>query len=422
MNKMLKVLKFEYLSYVKNKSYIITTILISLIIIIALSIPLITPIFSKDDKPDTDTSTVGDGEPLLAGIIDSDNLYDDDTLQSFFPDYKWEHLDDLSQDEIDDLVKDEYQMILSVDGLKYSLTEKSADNMYSFSMSQQIVDDMIVRTNQLQLLEKNKLSADTAIETLDMQADGLYTTVGKNAESGFWLGYILLFVLYFTIVMYGQFVMSSVITEKTSKAMELLLTSVKPLHLMFGKVFGVGLAGLTQIGAFILSAIVMLIINAQAWQSFSPMIAEMINIKSIAPSLIYLIIFFILGFFAFAFLYAAFASTVSRMEDASSVTILPMMLFMAAFFVAMFSLTNPQATHVLICSFVPFLSPMVMFMRIVASSVAIPLYQIVISIIINMITVFFAGVFASRVYRTYAMMYGQKPKLGQILKYVFSSR
>jgi ABC-2 type transport system permease protein len=115
-------------------------------------------------------------------------------------------------------------------------------------------------------------------------------------------------------------------------------------------------------------------------------------------------------------LYAAFGSTVTRMEEANSVAILPMFLFIAAFLVAMTGLPHPGALYVRVCSFVPFLSPLVMFMRICMTEV--PLWESVLAIALNAAYVFGAGWAGAKVYRVGVMLYGNAPKLKDILRYV----
>jgi ABC-2 type transport system permease protein len=132
--------------------------------------------------------------------------------------------------------------------------------------------------------------------------------------------------------------------------------------------------------------------------------------------LIYAVVFFLLGFFSLAFIYAALGSTVSRMEDAGSVGMLPMLLVVATFLVSMAGLMTPGAVYVKICSFVPFLSPTVMFVRICMSEV--PPLQIAAALAINAGCILGSGFISTKIYRVGVMLYGKPPKLRDIVRYV----
>jgi ABC-type Na+ efflux pump, permease component len=431
MNMIFKVFKFEYFTYIKNKSFIITTSIILGVIVILLNVPHIAPLFSSDNTnnlevaivdSDDDISNITDiGEFFSAGIIDPSGDYPDEILSLYFPEYRWEQLDEMSNDDMIAAVKDSYQMILKIDALNYSIFEKAAEGIYNMSAPvEALVSDMIIKVNQSKQLNSHGLTAEESQSIVNLTAFGSYETVGKDTEKNYFIGYILLFILYMAIILYGQFVLNSVISEKTSKASELLITSVRPAYIMFGKVFGAGFAGLTQLGLILCTSSIFMYINQDAWLNFSPFIGAMFDLSAVTPYLLFLIVSFFLGFFTYAFLYAALGSTVSKMEDASSAATIPMMFFMAAFFIAVIALGSPETTLANVCSFVPLLSPMVMFTRVVASEV--PFYQVCISVVINSVFLVFIGIFSSRVYKTYAMMYGQKPSLGKIFKYMVSDK
>ena len=416
MGKIGKILKFEYLNYIKGKTFIImTAILLGLLLILG-NLPHIVPLFS-DSEPEETTPNYR----ILGGIIDKNNEYSDETLKMYFPNYVWKHLSEMSDDEIKESVGTSYAVVIEIEGTSYRVFEESSSGMYmGVSQIEALTADMVLKVNQMKQMEAYNLTSAQAQEIVGTLVSGESITVGKDASQNYFLGYIMLFILYMATILYGQFVTVSVVSEKTSKAVELLITSVRPTSIMFGKVLGAGLAGLTQLGLISVTAGVMLAINQKAWLSFSPVIGSIMNISFVSSYLIFMLISFLLGFFIFAFLYAAMGSTVSRMEEANSVVTIPMILFVAAFFIAISALGAPETNMAKVCSFIPFLSPMVMFSRVVASEV--PLYQICISVVINLASIFFMGVFSSRVYKTFAMMYGQKPSLGKIFKHMITNK
>jgi ABC-2 type transport system permease protein len=137
-------------------------------------------------------------------------------------------------------------------------------------------------------------------------------------------------------------------------------------------------------------------------------------------SLIFLILlFFLFGFFSYAFILAGFACTVSRMEEVNTVVVIPMMLIAGAFYVALIGSMTPTAGFVTVCSFIPFLSPLVMFMRICVTDV--PFIEILAACAINSATVLCAAFVCSRIYRVGVMLYGKKPRVKDIIRYVIKA-
>lgn len=133
---------------------------------------------------------------------------------------------------------------------------------------------------------------------------------------------------------------------------------------------------------------------------------------------VYMLIFFVLGFLTYAFLYGAIGSTVSKLEDINTAVMPVTLLFIAGFLVVMFSMSGGEIDNLLmrICSFIPFTSPMAMFTRIAMSTV--PFAEVLISILILMVSVVATGFFSAKVYRVGVLLYGNRLKLGAIIKAV----
>lgn len=209
-------------------------------------------------------------------------------------------------------------------------------------------------------MQKLGLSAEQSQQLLSAQAQGETITTGKDQMKSYFYTFILMFALYMTILMYGQFVAQSVVTEKSSKAMELLITSAKPSSLMFGKVVGTGLAGLVQLVLIVGSAFVFFNLNKSYWDSGS-VITSLFDMP--LELVLYTILFFVTGYFLYAFLFGALASLASRMEDTNTLVMPVVMLFVASFMATIFSMVGGKVDSVLmkVLSFVPFTSPMAMF-------------------------------------------------------------
>ena len=226
----------------------------------------------------------------------------------------------------------------------------------------------------------------------------------------------MIFALYMVILLYGQMVATNVASEKSSRAMEVLVTSAKPASMMFGKVLASCMAGLIQLVAIFGSALLFYNINQSAWQN-NVIIESIFNIP--VDLFVYMLVFFILGFLIYAFLYSAVGSTASKLEDINTSVMPITFLFIISFFVVMFSMANGSVDTVLmkVCSYIPFTSPMAMFTRICMSTVA--WYEIAISIAILIGSTVGLGVLSAKIYRVGVLLYGTPPNFGAIIKTVF---
>ena len=228
----------------------------------------------------------------------------------------------------------------------------------------------------------------------------------------------MIFALYMVILLYGQMVATNVATEKSSRAMELLVTSAKPTSMMFGKVLASCLAGLIQLIAIFGSAVLFYNLNRSYWGE-NMIIDSIFNIP--ASLLVYMLVFFILGFLIYAFMFGAVGSTATKLEDINTSVMPITMLFIVAFIVVMMSMTSGEVDNpaMIVCSFIPFTSPMAMFTRIAMSTV--PWYEIAISIAILVGSTIGVGVISAKIYRMGVLMYGTPPTIGNLIKAALKS-
>jgi ABC-2 type transport system permease protein len=209
---------------------------------------------------------------------------------------------------------------------------------------------------------------------------------------------------------------SNVATEKSSRAMELLITSAKPTSLMFGKILSSCIMGFSQLLLVFGTALVLFNVNRE--QFSNPIIASVFDMP---PELFgFMLVFFVLGFLVYAFLYGAVGSTVSKLEDINTSVMPITFLFIIAFMVSMMSMTNGDTNSTLmkVCSYIPFTSPMVMFTRICMSTVA--WYEIAASIAILVVSAVGIGFASAKIYRVGVLLYGTPQKLPAIIKMVFT--
>ncbi len=408
------VLGFEYSSYLHNKVYLGLTLVFCFLIAVGLSLPSLIDIFSKADEQGPDPS---DPAALIHLIAQSDATALLKTLQTALPE---EAFSLAAASDLPDLKIAVHEgqakavLVLDPDGTITFIERRSG----SFLPEQ--LRDILTRQYRQQRLAGFGLSLDQIDTALAQPVFNYSETVadfGKSAGQTMLYTYLLLFLLYMTVMLYGQLVANSVATEKSNRAMEMLITSARPLNLMFGKVIGSGLAGLTQISLFLCTAAGFYLINKTAWLD-KDIIAAVFQMPG--HILFFTVLFYLLGYFMFAFLYGALGSLASRTEDINTSIMPVMLLIMAAMFVAMFGMIKPEAAHMTVLSFVPFFAPMVMFVRICMTDVAS--WQIALSILVMLLTIYSTGWLSSRIYRLGVLMYGKPPRLGQLISQLRQER
>lgn len=226
------------------------------------------------------------------------------------------------------------------------------------------------------------------------------------------LVYVLMFLIYFAVIIYSNMIATEVAAEKSSRVMEILISSVSPVKHMFAKVFGIGSLGLLQMVLLGLAGYIALktTTSEMADGFFSVFGFENMNVGT----LVYALIFFLLGYFLFATLAALLGSLVSRTEDVQQI-IMPMtLLIVAGFMIAATGLGNPEMAYLKYASFFPFFAPLVMFLRV--GMLELPVWEPLLSIAIMLVTIFILGYFGARVYRGGVLMYGPSRSLKDIKK------
>ena len=234
----------------------------------------------------------------------------------------------------------------------------------------------------------------------------------------------LVFLLYFAIILASQSVMAAVAEEKTSRIAEILVATIEPGNLLAGKTFAAAIVAIAQLALWGATAVALLphllsslsgppdpTATAQAHAHGQSGVLE--ALLTVDPlEVVWFLGFFIVGYLQYATIYAAAASLISRTEDLGSVTTPVIMPVVGAFFLAQYALLAPTAPIVVICGFIPFISPFVMFSRIAISSV--PPWQVSLAFAIDALTVVACFWFAGRIYRLGMLLYGKIPSPKQI--------
>lgn len=410
------VFKFEFLGYAKRRYFIILTLLLMVVVAVILSWPRLSSGFSRaDDSQQGAPVEASQAVEVALAAIDGDAQaaaeYYNTAMHGVGYRFVSVDLDRQSlEQQVDAGIYD--SAILLTDPLQYVRFVRNTDLYDSFSS---LFNEMMLGRYRADMLAELGVPVDEAAQLLsaNVQAETVTTASGKDGAQNFLYTYILIMLLYFTIIMYGNMVSSNVANEKTTRAMELLITSAKPSSLMFGKVLGAGVAGLAQFILIIGTAFAFYQLNAEYF--VGNYLVQSIFAMPLSL-LLYSVLFYVLGFFIYAFLYAALASLVSRMEDLSQ-AILPMtFVLIIAFMVVVFSISSGSVNNVamVVCSYIPLTSPMAMFARVAMGDVAG--WEIAISVAVLLVSTVGVGYLASAIYRLGVLLYGNPPKPAEIVK------
>ena len=408
MKQFLIIIKFELQHYFKNKIFAGITIFLVLAIGVVMFFPRISGLFKNESES---TEPKQREVMLVAAETPEEGEVLEQVFGAAFEDYNVQATTEGVEAIKEQILSGEAECAFVITGdMSYTYY---VNNLSMYDNNTSIADELFQNIYRMSAMVEKGIAPMEAGSILSVQIEHEVESLGKDQMQNFFYTYIMIFALYMVILLYGQMVATNVATEKSSRAMELLITSAKPSSMMFGKVIGSGLAGLTQLVLVFGASILFYNMNAGYW-------GDNYMIKSIfyvPPHLLgYMLIFFILGFFIYAFLYGAIGSTASKVEDINT-SVMPLtFLFIAAFVIVVVSMSSGTMDNIAmkICSFIPFTSPIAMFTRIAMSTV--PIYEIIISIAILIISVFGIGVLSAKIYRVGVLLYGTTPKVGTILK------
>ena len=407
-----KILKFELNGYFKNKAFLGITIFLLVAVVIAMFIPNITALFESEDAD-------GDGiADMPVMLIYSENASLASISQQYFASAFVGYDVKLAEGTLDDV-----KSAVSSGDVECAFVMNSAssytyfvNNLSMYDVNAEMANSVLQEVYRYNAMVENGLTPEQAGEIMAVQIESNTEVLGKDQMQNYFYTYIMIFALYFVILLYGQMVANNVATEKSSRAMELLVTSAKPASMMFGKVIATCIAGATQLIAVFGTAILCYNINKDALSN--PIVASIFSIPG--EMLGYMLLFFVLGFFMYAFMYGAVGSVVSKLEDVGTMTLPINFMFVATFAVVISSMGTGDMENMMmkIGSFIPFTSPVAMFARICMSTV--PWYEILISVLVLLGSTIAIGFISAKIYRVGVLLYGTRPKFKDLLKTVFA--
>ena len=409
MKQFFTIFKHELSQYFKNKIFVITTLILILAVSGFLFAPRIGEIINKSKNAESSE------EKKSEILVKSDNANLEKLLPAIAASFPQQNVK-ITNDSVDEIKKQikeqsvEFAFVLSSDLKSYTyLANVSALQDPNLNT----MDNLLKTLYSHAYLKKHGLNDTQIAEVQNPNITHTIESISEDGTKNFWYAYVMVFVLYMVIMMFGQKVAMSVVTEKTSRAMEVLITSANPVALMFGKILASSVAGIFQITAIFGSAFISYNINKSYFET-NAVINTLFNFPA---SLVgYLLIFFLLGFLIYSFLFGAMASTVSKIEDLSSVVMLIQIIFVAGFVVSTNAMTSGDVNSELMkgLSLFPLTSPMAMFTRIAMSEV--PGLEILLSVAFLILATIFIGYIAAKIYRVGVLMYGTKPTLAKIIK------
>lgn len=435
MNHLPLIIKREYLTKVRNKSFIIMTILSPIIMIALIAV---VAYLSQLNNNKQRTISILDESGLVASIFKDTNNTNYDILSDISIDEAKKQTEEKEYygllhiakgGNIDSVLEGvkfyskDTPSITLMEGLESKLEKKFTD----LKLQQQGVD--------IEKLKSSEARINIAQESFLGEKTSKIDNVVKLIFGG-----VAGYMLFMFIIIYGNMIMRSVIEEKTSRIIEVIISSVKPVQLMLGKILGTSLAGITQfIVWIILGGVLMTVVSAIFGVNMAEMQAPQqelmqqametqgadMKVQSLMNAIYHLpltnlvimfLLFFIGGYLLYSSLYAAIGAAVDNETDTQQFMLPILMPLILAVYVGIFTvIEDPHGTVSTIFSFIPLTSPVVMLMRI---PFGVPIWQQVVSVVLLIGTFMFTVWFAAKIYRVGILMYGKKPSYKELYKWL----
>ena len=424
MDKIWIILEREYLERVKKKSFILSTILTPLIFPLFIAITVF--VLTTEEK-----------EERVIALLDKNNFIEDSTR--IRGDIFLHSDNDIS--EIQNMI-DEGEIYGALEIPEFDIYEPKDLRFYSknvpsgdlISGIESLVENKIreLKIQDLKLNEESldKLRTRITMETysVDKEAEGVSDEIGvkqSNSDLAFGLGYFNGFLIYMFVFIYGSFILQSVLDEKTSKVVEIIVSSIKPTQLMMGKVLGVGAVAFTQIFIWIIlvtsiSTFTSMYFGINSYETTQIVqteqdvnnskeivkgIYDMFAAVDIKKTVLIFLVYFLGGFFLYGAFFAAIGSAVDNLQDANQFTLPISLPIIASLMFMGIVLNNPEGNASFFLSMFPLTSPILMMARL---AFGVPDWQLILSIMILIISVIFALWFAGRIYRVGILTSGSK--------------
>lgn len=432
-NNTLIVIRREFLERVKKKSFIITTLIMPLVMLALMVTPVLISMYATGDAKKV--MVIDRSQVLAPGLTDSETITFTDMPASEGDDY-WKHA--LDNEEVDAVLIIPADIVDGAAGVKLYTAGASSMNleMEITSRLNSLIENQRIQNYGYKDLRQiiDAVHSDVSLQSITYDGDD---EKASSTTLSYILGIALTMMLYMCLLIYGQMVMTSIIEEKGNRVLELVVSSVKPTQLMLGKICGIGLVAVTQIiiwgvliaamSAFLLPALLPADVAAQVTAinaggaaggediGIIQAISVLGNVGYIIRLFGLLLLFLIGGFMLYSAIYAAIGSAVDNIQDAGQLQSIIVVPIIFGIIFGMMAASDPTSSLSLWTSMIPFTSPMVMMARI---PFGIPMWQIAVSLVILYLSFFCTVWLAGKIYRVGIFMYGKKPTLKELVRWM----
>ncbi len=413
--RVIAVIKRELKERLFSKTFIIMTLLIPALLVAFTGVQVL---LRSTESKNLRFELISENSKLIEKFKNEFNQSDFVTIKN----YRFEYIS-MSRDELknylqkkrNDIIEEKITGIIFVplsamEDKKIEYYSKSPQN---FSLSQELegpINNVLIdtyfnsRTLTQEELDFVRKGIDFAGFKVSKDED-----IKKEGYGNIILAYVFTFLLYLSLLLVGQITMQSVIEEKSNRIVEIILSSVSPVELMTGKILGAAITGAVQMGIWLLTILAFL---SSAWFTLPEEIVMNIN-----PDIVlYILINFFVGLILFVSLFATVGAIFDNPQDASSSTMPILMLIIIPFFISMSIMENPNKPYAEIASLFPFASVIVMPTRI--TIIDVPLWQQIVAILLNILTIFATFPVAGKIYRVGILITGKKPKWSEVIKWI----
>lgn len=408
--KAITILKKEYREIVRKKSFIISTILTPIIMAAFMFLPMILMKVGKGEIKVAVADFSGFVYPELAA-----DLKELETIKLQVVEVSGREPGDLVREFESVILKKEVDALLLIPETVrtgrqlayYALNVSDFEtNRILSSQVRSIISRRILVDEQIDPKVVDEATRDVQLATFKVKRDG---TTQTTSGLEYMMSIFMLAILMSIIMAYGQLIMRGILEEKGSRIMEVLISSTNAQQLFYGKVLGIGLAGLTQVLIWMILAVALI---GQFSFGLDAGITGFITLELG----IYFVLFFVLGYFMYAIMFATLGAAVNTDQEAQQFSAPIIYMIMIPFFLGIVVTQNPNTPLALIASLVPFFTPILMFMRITVSMP--PFLQILAGIGLTLLTIVGLAWVGARIFRTGILMYGKKPNFKEMLRWM----
>jgi ABC-2 type transport system permease protein len=414
VNKLLAVVRREYLARVRSKWFIVTTLLAPLLLVGAMAIPVVLAL--RGSGRVIEISIVDETGALLPELLKTDAFREGQLQFRPAPHRDSEAAREALRRQLLDQELTGY-LYVPADVLEGGPVELWARDISPSVVSQTVspavttaVQRARARALGLEPEDAERLTRSVTLDTYRVTEEGVAREQGQSVAAA----HVLALLIYIVVLLYGAMMLRAAVAEKSSKTVEIILSSIRPWQLMLGKILGVGAVGLTQIAVW-LTMIVAFLVYAGSTQSFAD--TEFLkNIPVGADTLLLFLGLFLTGYFLYGGLYASVGAIASTEQEASQLQLPVTLLVIIPILVIPVVLDAPSSTTSLVLSWIPFFTPVLLIARYVLGGVA--LWEILPVFALQILAIAAVAWVGGRIYRVGLLMTGKRPTLPELIRWV----